>query len=273
VTSKYFEPPKPKIDMIQVSRYEFKYLLTSDEVPDVRKFLLRYCIQDANADGAEWYGIRSLYLDTPDYAFYRASTEKAVERLKLRVRGYARGNGPLKLEIKRRIGDVISKKSMLTSRAHWSAIAERGLSSLIAEGDGSQFPFLRLVEQMRAAPKVLVTYERSAFHSTIDDYVRVTFDRKIVCQPMHHWRLEGNPRLWRAIDDPGTIQENDSTYVLELKFQLAPPAWLHDLVTALSLTRRGFSKYARSVTRIQPDRDPAWDLRTRWVPAGEWRVA
>src|SRR5688572_17905093 len=114
------------MDITNVSRYEFKYLLESDEVPQLRRFLLRYCRPDVNAQGDEWYGIHSLYLDTPDFAFYRASAEGAVERLKLRVRGYTAGSGPVKLEIKRRTGDVVSKQSMLTPRDVWKRFAGQG---------------------------------------------------------------------------------------------------------------------------------------------------
>ena len=79
--------------------------MTSEQVPELRRFLLQYCSPDLNALGEEWYGIQSLYLDTTDYAFYQASVENAVERLKLRVRGYTTGGGPVKLGIKRRVGD------------------------------------------------------------------------------------------------------------------------------------------------------------------------
>jgi SPX domain protein involved in polyphosphate accumulation len=259
------------LDTLEVSRYEFKYLLTREEVPEIRRFLLRYCSADGNAQGAEWYGIQSLYLDTPEYAFYRASSEKAAERLKLRVRGYASGTGPVKLEIKRRVGDVVSKKSMVTTREAWNRFGGRSLP----EGNGTALPVARAVEQMRAAPKVLVSYERHALHSNIDDYVRVTFDRRIVCQPMRQWTLDGDSCLWQAVDDPATLREDDSTYVLELKFKLAAPAWLRDMVRTFGLVRRGFSKYTRSISRILPDRrDPAWDLRTiSGLPARAWRVA
>lgn len=276
MNSKAFRVPHLKSDfnIINVSRYEFKYLLDSDEVPRVRRFLLRYCRPDLNAQGAEWYGIQSLYLDTPEYAFYRASAEGAVERLKLRVRGYANDTGPVKLEIKRRIGDVVSKKSMLTSREVWSRLAKQGMSGIPLTESGDSLPFVRVVEQMRAAPTVLVTYERHALHSMVDDYVRVTFDRRILCQPMREWTLQGNPCVWRAVDDPATIQEEYSTYVLELKFKVAPPAWLRDMVTTFGLVRRGFSKYTRSVSRTRTERNPAWDLRAAPNMSSRiWRVA
>lgn len=261
------------MNTIDVSRYEFKYLLRSEEMAEVRSFLLQFCSPDVNAYGTEWYGIQSLYLDTPEYAFYRYSVEKTVERLKLRVRGYSTGAGPVKFEIKHRVGDVVSKKSFIASHNVWSGF-ERSDLRCLAEMNGAALPFVRLVEQTRATPKVLVTYERHALHSNVDDYVRVTFDRRISCQQMRQWCLRGDSRGWFAVDDPASALEDDSTYVLELKFKKAPPCWLRDLVTEFGLVRRGFSKYSRSVTRLRADRDAAWDLRTRAIGASTiWRVA
>lgn len=259
------------MNLIKVSRYEFKYLLTPEEVPPIRRFLLRYCLPDTNAYGTEWYSIRSLYLDTPDYAFYRTSVEKAVERIKLRVRGYTTGTGPLKLEVKRRVGDVVTKTSLNTTPAIWAELT--GAGPRVAHS-GEVPLFLHRVEQMRASPKLLVTYERHALHSVIDDYVRVTFDRRIQCQQMLQWSMSGDPRGWLAVDQPPSVNEDESTYVLELKFKLAPPAWLHEMVTRFGLVRRGFSKYARATTLLQTLRDPAWDLRSCSEASSRvWRVA
>lgn len=259
--------------IIDVCRYEFKYLLRADEVPEIRRFLLRYCTPDLNAQGMEWYGIQSLYLDTPEYGFYRASVEKAVERIKLRIRAYAGGAGPVKLKIKRRRGDVVSKKSFLASQEAWRGIVRDGVWSL-AESNPDCLPFVRFVEKTRARPRVLVTYERHALYSNQGDYVRVTFDRRILSQRMHRWSLEGDQRGWLAVDDPPTAPEEHSTYVLELKFKSAPPAWLRDIVTSFGLVRRGFSKFSRSVTRMHTDWDPAWDLRSHPVVSQRvWRIA
>jgi hypothetical protein len=259
------------MNLITVSRYEFKYLLTAHEAPPIRRHLLRYCVPDTNALGTDWYGIQSLYLDTPDYAFYRTSVEKAVERLKLRVRGYTTGTGPLKVEVKRRVGDVVAKTSLLTTPPIWAELTGAGPRSAT---DAEVPLFLRRVEQMRATPKLLVRYERQALHSVVDDYVRVTFDRRIQCQQMLQWSMQGDPRGWLPVDRPPSVNEEESTYVLELKFKVAPPAWLHDMVTRFGLVRRGFSKYARATTLLRTERDPAWDLRSYGnVPGRAWRVA
>ncbi len=254
------------MDTIVVSRFEYKYLLRPAQVPEIRRFLLRYCTPDINAEGAEWYGIHSLYLDTGDYRFYRQSADKALERMKLRVRAYTTGNGPVKLEVKRRVNELVTKKSLLLPRDQWDKVGLDGL--------GTSSEFASLVERLRAAPKLLVDYERQAFHSGVDDYVRVTFDRRIRCQPMREWNVRGHAKAWRLVDEAASGGESESAYVLELKFKVLPPVWLHDMVTTFGLVRRGFSKYARGVRHTIADRETSWDLRAAMNGAYRaWRVA
>lgn len=246
---------------ILVSRYEFKYLVRPAQLAELRRRVLQYCEPDVYAEGAEWYGIQSLYLDTGNFRFFRESAESALERMKVRVRGYATGDGPVKLEVKRRWNDVVTKRSLLLPRGDWKAMRAAGLQALPRESAAFHSDFAAVVEAYRAAPRLLVTYERQAFFSDVDDYVRVTFDRRIQCQPMREWRLEGNPRAWRLVDDPAPGGADGSPYVMELKFTIAPPAWLHDMVTSFGLVRRGFSKYARGLRRTMMEREPAWDFR------------
>jgi SPX domain protein involved in polyphosphate accumulation len=253
--------------VIEVSRYEFKYLLAPAQVADVRRFLLRYCTPDLNARGLDWYGIESLYLDTTDYRFYRAARHKELNRLKLRVRGYANDAGPVKFEVKRRTGDLVTKRSLLVSRDQWNHLCHSGAAGGEIASAG-EFMFVK--ERFHAAPKLLVRYERQAFHSTVDDYVRVTFDRRIQCQPVQGWTLDPPSGDWRSVDQGSA----SSAYVLEVKFQLAAPAWLRDLVTSLGLERRGFSKYVRGLRRTEAAYEPAWGLRTTAAePGWTWRVA
>jgi hypothetical protein len=238
---------------LDLSRYEFKYLLRPEQFAGVRRFLSQYCELDQHAQGEDWYGIRSLYLDTDDYRLFRISADKQNERLKLRVRGYVRSSGAVKMEVKRRNGDLISKSSLVLPSSQLLS----GRAAAECEGED----FWRLADQLRAQPKVLVQYERQAYFSRVDDYVRVTFDRHIQCQPLTFWSLEPNQRVWVPVDDPASPSELSSAYVMELKFRVAPPAWLRDLVVQFGLARRGFSKYVRSVKRLHNQRAMEWDLR------------
>lgn len=105
----------------------------------------------------------------------------AGTRFKLRIRSYGDGDGPVKLEVKRKLRDIIYKTSATVSPDGWSA----------AE-------LLQLVESVRALPRILVRYERLAFSSVVDSYVRVTFDRRMICQPVEGLDLQGDPLAWSA---------------------------------------------------------------------------
>lgn len=243
-----------------MARSEFKYSVPSAEVPAIAAWLARYCIPDEFSRGGDWYAIRTLYLDTCDYRLYRDAAEGLPFRLKLRARTYGDANGDVKLEIKRRLRDLIVKTSATVKASDWSRASATGLSGLLALGKPSTQEFLQLAESFQAAPRILVYYERKAFTSVVDDYVRITFDRRMSCQPEHDWNLAGTPRQWLPVDASTTFGLLESNCVLEIKFQDAPPAWLRDMVLRFGLERRGFSKYVRAVERGALGEEAAWDV-------------
>jgi SPX domain protein involved in polyphosphate accumulation len=251
--------PLATTESIQIARSEFKYQVSGEELAAIQKWLLRYCVPDENSQGGEWYPIRSLYLDNSDFRLYQDAAEKLPFRLKLRARAYGDARGSVKLEVKRRVRDLIVKTSATAKQAQWASAA-RGLQGLCDTATPAMGEFLQLTETLQATPRVLVYYERQAFSSAVDDYVRVTFDRHMACQPMRAWDLHGDPREWLAVDAPKAFGERDSPYVLEIKFVDRPPAWLRDLTLRFGLERRGFSKYGRAVQRGVLHFEPAWDV-------------
>ncbi len=98
---------------MEISRYEFKYHIPPDRLPELRRYLLRYCDADVNSRG-DWYPIYSLYLDNDRYKMYRDTEDGAPWRMKLRVRGYANAEAPVKLEVKRRMKDQVRKTSAVS---------------------------------------------------------------------------------------------------------------------------------------------------------------
>jgi SPX domain protein involved in polyphosphate accumulation len=252
------EPTKP--GTICVARSEFKYQICGEELPAIRQWLLRYCVPDENSREGDWYAIRSLYLDNSDFRLYRDAEEKLPFRFKLRARAYGDASGGIKLEVKRRVQDLIVKTSATVRAPHWATAAPDGLRGLYDVATPAMGEFLQLTETTRATPRMLVYYERQAFSSLVDEYVRVTFDRHMACQPMLKWDLRGDPREWVSVDAPAAFAERDSAYVMEIKFVASPPAWLRDLVLRFGLQRRGFSKYGRAVQRGVLGFEPALDL-------------
>ena len=248
-----------------IERREFKYLIDATTAAALRSAIRPFCELDpwAAKNPRRCYTIESLYLDTADLALFWANEHEQVDRIKMRVRGYAEvPNSPVFFEVKRRINDVILKTRGKVPSALW-----QGLPAEIAGKDRQAVErFLAISRSMHLRPFTLVRYEREPYFSRIDDYARVTFDTHIRAQSMQQLSFDAAERGWRALDDAVTQRTLDSLIVLELKFTTSVPTWLVHIVERLHLTRRSFSKYGTSIRAFYSPIDG----RTARL-AGGWR--
>jgi hypothetical protein len=107
--------------------------------------------------------------------------------------------------------------------------------------------FLALTHTYHARPVTVVRYEREPWVSQIDDYARVTIDRRVVSQVHEEVSLEVAPRGWRNMDNPAAQEALASRTVVELKFTSAVPRWMMHIVQSFDLLRSAFSKYGTSI--------------------------
>jgi SPX domain protein involved in polyphosphate accumulation len=235
-------------------RLERKYLIDEYAADRIRRDIELVCDPDAHNPSRTGrrehpdqlgYEISSLYLDSPDLAFYRANMRGDWERLKLRARTYSK-TSPALLEVKRRVSDVIDKTRVMVDR--WQlAEAAAGLAPPAhddPEARHSLSEFSRIIAEVGAQPTLMVRYEREAYVSIVDEYARVCFDRQISAVRTESWDFEFDPyqcchfaHHWRSDLGAGCL-------VLELKCQSAIPHWMTDLVQRHALNRTSFSKYA-----------------------------
>lgn len=243
-------------DGIVFQRYECKYAIPSDLIVPIRSFIQPYCEMDSFAAREEekFYTITSLYLDTDGYKTYWDKEHDVPNRFKLRVRTYGNNSEALvKFEVKRRINEVVRKTCVEVPRETWPLLLMAPVNGFVAMSSPPKRAafddFIRLTRTLGATPKLLVRYQRQAFASRIDRYVRITFDRQLVCQPCTSCDLKGQTRNWRSIDGPGSVDESGPHVFLELKFMTRAPVWLLDMVRTFGLLRRGLSKYRSAVSR------------------------
>jgi hypothetical protein len=241
---------------LDFQRYECKYVVPAAMAAPIRAFIQPYAEPDRYSRycPSEGYGISSLYLDSPDLTFHQAKDRVDLDRLKLRIRYYDdQIDGPVFFEIKRRTKDVVRKRRVRVATPGWGALmSEPGalLRTVAAGRDRDALAeFLDLGTRYAAGPVVVVRYRREAYQGTIDDYARVTFDRRIEYRRANGYVLPGEGRGWEAIDDASALGTGDHGMVLELKFADHAPVWMADLVQRFGLRRRGFSKYSTSVER------------------------
>jgi len=256
-----------------IERREFKYLIDAPTAAAVRSAIRPFCELDpwAARNPRGIYTIESLYFDTAALGLFWANHHEQLDRIKVRVRGYAEVPGsPVFFEVKRRVNDVILKTRGKVPHKLWTAMLSDPAAPIPAEVTGKDRVaverFLAIARTLNLRPYTLVRYEREPYFSRIDDYARVTFDTRIRAQSMRKLSFDAEARGWRAIDDAITQRTLDSLIVLELKFTTQVPSWLVHIVERCGLARRSFSKYG---TSIQAFYCPP-ELRTP-RHAGGWR--
>lgn len=243
-------------DPVAFQRYEYKYIIPSDLMEPIRSFIRPYCDMDpyAERERDKFYTIRTLYLDSAAYRTYWDKVEEVPDRFKLRIRTYGRNShGPVKFEVKRRFNDIFVKSSVVVPEVAWPGLLAgraNGSQPAMTAIEKSTFDgFIWLTGRLNAGPKMLVQYDRQAFRSRIDRYVRLSFDRRICHHPQNTLDLLGRTEAWVFNDDSDSLGEKGARAILELKFISAAPVWLSDMVRTFGLVRRGFSKYCSAVTR------------------------
>ncbi|MGK0138150.1 MAG: hypothetical protein ACI9DJ_001606 [Algoriphagus sp.] len=93
------------------NRADTKFILPLTKIPEILKAVINdYNILEVNSDRIMTY--KSLYFDTPDYAFYKWHHNGKLNRLKVRIRNYVESNIYF-LEVKSKNGKGITKKNRI----------------------------------------------------------------------------------------------------------------------------------------------------------------
>jgi SPX domain protein involved in polyphosphate accumulation len=229
-------------------RYEFKYVVPEWQVDEVRRAIEPFCVLDPNSARSpnHEYPIQSLYLDTFNRDLYRISRERRGRRWKARVRHYD-GSDTVFLEVKNKDHDMVKKPRAKIPLAGW---AERVRGSLHDGACSAEQLFCQRLMRYGLVPTLMVRYQREAWLSTVDSYARVTFDRRIMCQPWSEWSLDADPNNWVALDGAQTMLGVPRGVVLELKCLSAVPRWLSNVANSIGLQKIRYSKYCRGIERM-----------------------
>lgn len=242
-------------------RLELKYWVDERTADAIRRQVEVYCLPDNHSPGSgKGYPLLSLYFDTATMLFHRAKARKDADRFKLRARVYGEDD-PVHLEVKRKTNDIIRKTRVTVARDTW-ADAARGFGVPLKNTEKNRRnldAFAHLVAQSGAEPKMFVRYEREAYESTVEEYARVTFDRKIAVAPADGWNLTWHGHDWTFVDSLRDSPESLS--LVELKCETRMPTWLMEVIRTCELNRIGFSKYSSGIAALSArgHQDPiAW---------------
>jgi hypothetical protein len=238
-------------DRVQRQRFEFKYVVSDQVALGVRDFVSSYMEPDRFGVTRPnlSYPVHTLYLDSPDFALYRATINGERNRYKLRIRFYEEGDAaPVFLEIKHRVNNVIRKKRARVTRnaareVHNGQIPDPGgLLDTSPEALESLQSFILHVSQLGARPQTHVRYLREAWTAGRSNNLRVTMDRAVMGERQQELAF----RRW--MERP--VRVFGDQVILELKFTDRFPGWMRELVQVFGLRQRSAAKYVDGVYRM-----------------------
>lgn len=248
--------------MAHSSRFELKYVIEEPRAVAVADFVSSFLRpSEHNGSGPiRGHPVISLYLDSPDFFFFRQSYTGHKNRMKLRIRFYDdEWKRPAFLEVKRRVSEVICKDRAMISREGVRQILSQGWPQQPYFADGSGLihgkrrqdvneDFWFFANTAKAKGTIYVSYYREIWESPVDEELRVTFDRYI-----YGSRYDGSGRLhvpnrgWRPYLPPYLAPFPKDGVILELKFDNRAPRWMFDLVKLFNLRQTPVCKYSACI--------------------------
>ncbi len=204
-------------------RHELKFLITRTQLEVLRRTVSAVLPLDPNAkkNGGS-YQIRSLYFDT---AFDDALYDKIAgvkDRDKYRIRIYNLSGANIFMECKTKVGNLISKRSVKTSRDLTEQLMAADPTGLENTSSGLLRDVYREMRTRLLHPAVIVDYEREAYVHPVEE-VRITFDMRV--------RTGLNSiDLFNPSVPTVPVLRNDET-ILEVKYNRVLPPYIANLLS------------------------------------------
>lgn len=225
-------------DINVFKRYEYKYLITSDQKEKILDGMSGYMKLDSYGRAT----ICNIYYDTDDFRLVRNSIEKPLYKEKLRVRSYgkAKENGKVFVELKKKYESVVYKRRLsMSNRAASEWLGSHEYCQVDSQiGEEIEY-FRHFYEGIK--PQVFLSYEREAYYMKDGSDFRVTFDDNIFAR---------SDRL-SLTENPGgyPLLENDQV-MMELKISAGMPLWMSQILTREKIFKTSFSKYGTYYTDV-----------------------
>ena len=230
------------------NRREIKYLVGAAEAEEFKSRVTDLFVRDTHDDGSGYLS-HSVYFDSTDLTFFRQQIEGAPTRSKPRLRTYRPSldtpPSAIFLEFKHRDADIITKERTALNADQAERLLRGDLVAPLDDAIIEKFATLR--ERMSLMNCVSILYHRTAFASTDQPGLRITFD----CRLQYSGSFDLTPPL-------GTLKpiELADRAVIELKFNGDLPAWITNAAAELGFQPSAYSKYANGVQRAHPHGPP-----------------
>lgn len=211
-------------------RREVKFLLDRNARLDLEEALAPYMIK--NNFGR--YTICNIFYDTPDYHLITTSIARPPFKQKLRLRTYYSSGvrSETYLELKKKLDHIVYKRRISVKDGF---VPDN--PALLLNPDSEDLTEKELLwfcgQYENLAPRIFLSYNRSAYVSKTDPNLRVTFDNNI------RWRTS---HLDFDSGTSGNLLMDFSKSIMEIKIDNSVPMWLVSILSSLKIRKTTFSK-------------------------------
>jgi len=232
-------------------RYELKYWVPDDAMPNVLTFLGHFMRHDAHMPAGRPYKVTSLYFDTRNCTAYYEKYDGDNSRDKYRIRFYNNDTSRLFFEIKSKRGSFVTKIRRVIRNDNPIDEVVDGLRRGLYDDVVPDFAFY--TRRMDFHPSVWTSYRRVAYVGINDPDLRITFDHKLAGDVASAYE-EGSFEF-----EPVTFSEWSPRRVMEIKYHSFFPFWLENLMRELNIAQEPISKYGIVMKRcFFLVKEPAW---------------
>ncbi|MDR2656264.1 MAG: polyphosphate polymerase domain-containing protein [Oscillospiraceae bacterium] len=215
-------------------RHELKFQLNMGEYLVLSRELDALLTRDPNGDEYNDYRIRSLYYDTPFDDALREKLSGEPERRKYRIRIYNNSDKLIKLECKRKIGDLTSKEALTIPRDLADQLIACDTAGLLRTGQPLLHAMYAQLMTRAARPVVIVDYVREAYMHPAEE-IRVTFDKRLRSGMRSIALFDPTTPLLDPLPNPMVI--------MEVKYNRVLPGYIRKALNQCTGQRLAVSKY------------------------------
>lgn len=218
---------------MEVKRTEQKFILNYKESLLLRRKLDAILPRDIHCTNSDGYEVRSLYFDTVTDKSCAEKEDGLQEHEKIRIRVYGADSSVIKLESKKKRGDIQTKQTMSITRQTMQALCEGNYRALLDHPDPLAIYFYeKLVKGM--IPKAIIQYKRLSYCLPVNN-TRITIDSDIRATECNFDLLQ-DPLQTHPILPADLV-------ILEVKFNNFLLGYIKKTLSGLNQSTTSFSKY------------------------------
>jgi len=223
---------------MEIKRHELKYYINYIDYMYLSSILSNLFNKDRYEEKIDGYHVRSIYFDNKSDNNYYQKLSGIENRKKYRIRIYNLRSDAVRLEIKNKDNNIISKETIFINRDDVKAITSGEYECLLKYDNRVARKIYSEFKKDYYKPVVMIDFIRCAYYYDFYD-LRITFDKQLKKNEINIYDIFKKNLTMDAV-------LNSNKIILEIKYNNILPIWIKNLLQISRFERCAISKYTLS---------------------------